>query len=291
MHPEPVSMLGLGAMGTALAGAFLRAGHPTTVWNRTPARAHDLISDGAIAVTTPVEAVAASRLAVICLLDAPAVGAVLDTIGDGLRASTIVNLTSSTPEEARALSARVIASGARYLDGKIMVPTSLVGTDGGFFLYSGDSAVFAEHEVTLRSLGGDANLLGDDPGQSALYDLGMLGIFFNGMASFLHAAALVGADGVPARTFLPYAERILAVLRTSLPGLAIGVDTGKHPGAEDNLDMELAALDHIVRTSEARHIDTTVPAVPRGLAKAAIDAGHGRDSFSRVIDLLRQSGR
>jgi 3-hydroxyisobutyrate dehydrogenase-like beta-hydroxyacid dehydrogenase len=291
MHPDPVSVLGLGAMGTALARAFLRAGHPTTVWNRTTARAHDLVADGAVAVTTAAEAVAASRLAVICLLDAPAVGAVLDTVGDGLRGATILNLTSATPEEARALSARVIASGARYLDGKIMVPTSLVGTDDGFFLYSGDSAVFAEHERTLLALGGGADMLGDDPGQSALYDLAMLGIFFNGMTSFLHAAALVGADGVPARTFLPYAERILAVLSTSLPGLATDVNTGKHPGDEDNLVMELAALDHIVHTSEARHIDTTVPAVPRGLARAAIDAGHGRDGFSRVIDLLRLSGR
>lgn len=32
-----VTVLGLGPMGAALASAFLAAGHPTTVWNRTPA--------------------------------------------------------------------------------------------------------------------------------------------------------------------------------------------------------------------------------------------------------------
>lgn len=32
---ESVTVLGLGAMGTALAGAFLRAGHRITVWNRS----------------------------------------------------------------------------------------------------------------------------------------------------------------------------------------------------------------------------------------------------------------
>lgn len=38
----PVSVIGLGAMGRALAGAFLDAGHPTTVWNRSPGRAGEL---------------------------------------------------------------------------------------------------------------------------------------------------------------------------------------------------------------------------------------------------------
>lgn len=38
-RPTPVSVLGLGLMGQALARAFPRAGHPTTVWNRTPAKA------------------------------------------------------------------------------------------------------------------------------------------------------------------------------------------------------------------------------------------------------------
>ncbi|MFE9591115.1 NAD(P)-binding domain-containing protein [Streptomyces sp. NPDC006294] len=34
----PVTLLGLGDMGTALARAWLAAGHPLTVWNRTRAR-------------------------------------------------------------------------------------------------------------------------------------------------------------------------------------------------------------------------------------------------------------
>lgn len=38
-----VTVLGLGLMGRALAGAFLRDGHPTTVWNRTEEKAGDLV--------------------------------------------------------------------------------------------------------------------------------------------------------------------------------------------------------------------------------------------------------
>ena len=36
---SPVTVLGLGLMGTALATALIKAGHPTSVWNRTTAKA------------------------------------------------------------------------------------------------------------------------------------------------------------------------------------------------------------------------------------------------------------
>jgi len=285
---SPVTVVGLGAMGRALAGAFLAAGHPTTVWNRTPGRAGELVAAGATEAPDVATAVAASPLTVVCVLDRPAVEAVLDGAGDALAGTAIVNLTTSVPEDARALATRVVATGARYLDGKIMVPTPLVGTDDGWVLYSGDRAVFDDHVATLRALGPDTDRLGDEPGLAALFDLGMLDVFFSGMAAFLHAAALVGADGVPAAEFLPYADRITNLLRGIMAELADQVDRNHHDGVEDNLAMEGTGLDHIVEASAARGIDTSVPATVRTLVRAAVAAGHGDDSFSRVIDVLRQ---
>ncbi|MFI6864696.1 NAD(P)-binding domain-containing protein [Streptomyces sp. NPDC050421] len=40
-------------MGGALGRAFLRTGHPTTVWNRTPSRADDLVARGATRAGPP----------------------------------------------------------------------------------------------------------------------------------------------------------------------------------------------------------------------------------------------
>jgi len=37
MSKAPVSGIGLGPMGQAVAAAVVDAGHPTTVWNRTAA--------------------------------------------------------------------------------------------------------------------------------------------------------------------------------------------------------------------------------------------------------------
>jgi 3-hydroxyisobutyrate dehydrogenase-like beta-hydroxyacid dehydrogenase len=286
----PVTVLGLGSMGAALARAFLAAGHPTTVWNRTAARAGALRAAGATVAPDPAAAVRAAPLVVVSLLDTPAVEAVLDVAGP-LHGRTVVNVTSSTPEDARAVAARVVAAGARYVDGSIMVTTPMVGTPDGFVLLSGDPGAFAEHRDTLGALGGELQHLGDDPGRAAVLDLGMLDVFFTGMTAFLHAAALVSADGVPATAFVPYARRMLTLLDSTVSELAGDVDAGEHPGTEDTLEMELVALEHIVATSRARGIDPAVAEVPRALAAAAVAAGHGKDGFSRVVDVLRGAVR
>jgi 3-hydroxyisobutyrate dehydrogenase-like beta-hydroxyacid dehydrogenase len=282
-----VSVIGLGAMGRALAQAFRAAGHNVTVWNRTPARADELRGEGVDVAATVAGAVAASDVAVICVLDSSAVEDILVAARPAIDGATIINLTSSTPEDARAVAAAATEAGARYLDGSIMVPTPLIGTPHASVLYSGDAAVLDRHRETLAALGGRLDLVGTDPGLASLLDLGMLDVFFAGMTSFLHAAAMVGSDGVPAATFLPYAEQVVDVLKGSLAGLAADVDAGSYPGHEDNLTMELAALELIVTASAARGIDESVPGTSRRLAAAAVHAGHGRDGYARIIEAMR----
>jgi 3-hydroxyisobutyrate dehydrogenase-like beta-hydroxyacid dehydrogenase len=288
MALTPVSVLGLGPMGSALARAFLAAGHPTTVWNRSAARAEPLRSTGAAVAPDPAAAVAASPLVVLCLLDRAAVDGVLDRAGPLPVGVTVVNLTSSTPEDARAVAARVVAAGGRYLDGAIMVTTPMVGTADALVLYSGDAAAFAEHRHTLGALGGGLDLLGADPGLAATRDLAMLNVFFAGMAAFLQGAALVGADGVPATAFVPYARRMLALLEPTFAQLAHDVDRGEFPGDEDTLDMELAALEHVVATSRSRGVDPLVAGAVRDVVRSAVQAGYGKDGFSRVATVLRE---
>src|SRR5207248_5420944 len=75
-HPNPggdivtdLTVIGLGAMGGRIAEVLLAAGHRTTVWNRTPSRADPLVAQGAIRADDVAEAVAASPLVLVCVLD------------------------------------------------------------------------------------------------------------------------------------------------------------------------------------------------------------------------------
>ena len=282
-----VTVLGLGSMGRALAGAFLAAGHPTTVWNRTAGRAGDLVVRGAMAAPDAEAAVSASPLVVVCVVDHDAVRSVLEPVQDALRGRVLVNLTSTTPEQARTTAAWAAEHGIEYLDGAIMVPTPMIGDAAALVLYSGSHQAFDRHQGSLAAVAGDGHYLGDDVGLASIYDIGMLDIFFTGMIGFLHAAALVGADGITAGAFLPYAERMATLVQQTMVELAADVDQRRYPGDQDNLEMELAAVDHIVEASATRGIATALPSLVRTVVEEAIGRGHGRDGVSSVVEVLR----
>ncbi|MBT6209950.1 MAG: NAD(P)-binding domain-containing protein, partial [Woeseia sp.] len=52
-----ITVIGLGAMGSAVANAFLNAGHATKVWNRSPERLVAYQNSAAVCAPDPVAAV------------------------------------------------------------------------------------------------------------------------------------------------------------------------------------------------------------------------------------------
>src|SRR5215475_13891389 len=64
-----IAFLGLGKMGRAVARHLLEAGHQLTVWNRTPASAEELESQGAILVGTPAEAAGHAEVIFTMVMD------------------------------------------------------------------------------------------------------------------------------------------------------------------------------------------------------------------------------
>src|SRR5664279_2186714 len=70
---EPVAVLGIGAMGHGLAASALRAGIPTTVWNRNLEAARDLAGLGAEVAGTAADAARRAAIVVTMVTDADAV--------------------------------------------------------------------------------------------------------------------------------------------------------------------------------------------------------------------------
>ena len=101
MQPA-ISVLGMGRMGSALARALLKAGHPTTVWNRTPAKTAPLAAAGAEVAASVRNAVAASDIVIVNVSDYLATQSLLrdpDVTGT-LKGKLIIELTSGTPDGA-----------------------------------------------------------------------------------------------------------------------------------------------------------------------------------------------
>ncbi|MGW6564271.1 NAD(P)-dependent oxidoreductase [Streptomyces sp. NPDC054975] len=285
-----VTVLGLGPMGRALAGAFLDAGVRTTVWNRTPGRERELVARGAIGAGSAEEAVAASGLTVVCVVNYDASDAVLrrEAVTGALKGRTVVNLTADTPERARSTAAWAAEHGVRYLDGAIMTPTYTIGTPDAVFLLSGPAELHREHRPVLEALGGTHTHLGEDPGRAAAYDIALLDIFWTAMAGYAHALAVAKAEGISARELAPFAGGIGAILPPIFEASGEDVDSGTFSGEGNPLTSAASTMAHIVHASDAHGIDAGVMRAAEGLARRAIEEGHGGDGFLRIADLLER---
>lgn len=281
-----VTVLGMGPMGRALARAFLNGDHPTTVWNRTPSKAGDLVAAGAVQAGTVAEAVAASPLVIVCVLDYDAVHAIVESAGDALKGRTLLSLTAGSPESARATAAWAAEHGIDYLDGSIMTPVSTIGESTAVVLYSGPEAVYETHRPTLASLGGSATHLGTDPGRAAAYDIALLDLFWTSMSGLVHAFALARAENISARELAPFAQGIGNLLPEIIAGIAPELDRGEYAGDTSNIRSAAAAMDHIIHTARSRGLDTGVLTATLTLARRTIDAGHGDDGFHRLVETL-----
>lgn len=282
---QRLSFLGSGEMGAALAAAVLGAGHPTTVWNRTPMKAEPLAAAGARVAATPGTAVADADLIVICLFDHASVHEVLDPLADHLAGRQLLNLTTTSPDGARELARWADVIGADYLDGGIMATPEMIGTPQSNVLYSGSQKVYDIYRDVLE-IWGRSEYFGDDAGMASLYDLALLSAMYTMFAGFFHGAAMVGASGVPANDFAHRAAEWLRTVVFSITEYADVIDGGDYsvPGQQS---LEFSDISDIIEASRAQGISTEVVDVVQRLIHRQIDAGHGSDGLARAIESIK----
>ncbi|MGI5147753.1 NAD(P)-dependent oxidoreductase [Plantactinospora sp. CA-294935] len=282
----PLTLLGLGAMGTALARAWLAAGHPLTVWNRTAARAEPLAADGARVAGTAAEAVAASGLVVTCLLDDVSVRQALADAD--LTGRDLVNLTTSTPGQARALADWAHQRGARLLDGGIMAVPPMIGvaSSGGYVFYSGSRDLFEAHRDVL-AVPADTRYVGADPGFAALHDVALLSAMTGMFAGVAHAFALIRREEIPPKDFAPLLEGWLTGMAPFVRLAAAQLASGDYvTGTESNLAMMVAANETLLTTAREQGVSTELLTPYLDLMARRLADGHGAESDTGVIDLL-----
>jgi 3-hydroxyisobutyrate dehydrogenase-like beta-hydroxyacid dehydrogenase len=282
---KPVTVIGLGPMGQAMVRKFLAAGHPTTVWNRTPSRAEAFVEEGAVRAASPADAVAASDLVVLSLTDYQAMYDILGQAEHALAGRVVANLSSDSPQKTREAADWLAERGAQLLAGGVMVPAPMVGEEGAYVFYSGPRGVFDAHEPTLRVIG-RPDYQGDDPALAQLFYQALLAVFLTALAGELQAAALVGSAGVSAKELAPYVRDTLHLAAMYADETARHVDEGSYPGDLSTVTMMGATADHIVAASTAGGLDTALPEAVKSLYDRAIAAGHGSDNWTSLYEVI-----
>ncbi|MGV9819634.1 NAD(P)-dependent oxidoreductase [Nocardia xishanensis] len=279
----PVTVIGLGLMGQALAGAFLKAGHPTTVWNRTTSKADRLVAEGARLAPTVADALGASSLTILCVTDYPAVYELLGGNEIDLAGTTLINLTSGSSAQAREAARWAGQRGAHYLDGAIMAIPPAIGTAEAVILHSGPQPDFDAHKPALDALG-TATYLGADHGLASLYDVAGLAMMWSVLNAWLQGTALLRTAGVDAATYAPFARQIAAGVAEWLPGYAEQIDNGSFPAEVSALETDARAMAHLIEESEAVGVNAELPKLIKAMADRAIAAGHGGEQYPVLIE-------
>jgi 3-hydroxyisobutyrate dehydrogenase-like beta-hydroxyacid dehydrogenase len=288
MSPESaVTVMGLGSMGTAQARAFLKRGHKVTVWNRTKERATPLVSEGARLAQSPAEAVAASPLVVMCVLDYGAADTILAEPGVAAAVSgrTLVQLSTGVPDQVHAQQRWVREHGGRFIAGGIVAYPRSIGRPNCVIVYAGDPG-FEEHRATLAALGGSLQFLGTDPAAAvgayftlSSYMIGALGLFFE-------TAAIARHYGVSIDVYYLLTRLITDEVVEGIRDGAHRVATGEFDGRLASIDLTIAGMQEVCNTFKQTGIPARMTEALVEQLRLANAQGDGDKDIARLVETL-----
>jgi 3-hydroxyisobutyrate dehydrogenase len=159
MSDLSVAWVGLGRMGTVMAGRLLDAGTPLSVWNRTPAKADALVERGATRLPSVAEA--ASCDAVFSMvLDDHALAALHDPDAGlfsgptgGRRVQVWIDGSTVSVTAAEAAAKAAAAAGVAYVSAPVSGNPGVVEAGNAIFAVSGDEAGLTVAEELCGRIG------------------------------------------------------------------------------------------------------------------------------------------
>lgn len=155
--PRTVAVVGAGRMGSAIAEAILKAGFQVRVYARTPAKARDLVEQGAVLAPTPAAAADGADMVITSLVDDRSVAEVVqgpEGILAGLRQGAVhVGATTVSPRFAGELAGWHSAHGSRYVAGPVVGRRDLALSRRLTTLAAGDAADIEYSRPVLEALG------------------------------------------------------------------------------------------------------------------------------------------
>ena len=286
-----VSIIGLGNLGSALAGALLHGGCDVTVWNRTVARTGPLVDEGATAAPTLRDALEHAEVVVFALPSYEVVDELLgDAIANGwLSGRAVVNITTGDAAQARATRDKLVAGGAEYLDGDCGSYPSAIGTDHSLIIYSGPRELFDRlAESIVEPLGRDGAWVGEDIGAANSLYLATTAFFLNSVVAYFEGAAHADHHDISVQAYADYSvkylDTVIDLIKSSTPLMQSHDHTGIGQAA-------LAGYLHAARTVESDAMRAGAPTDLLGVTTRSFDAaaaaGHEDSEVSVLFELLR----
>ena len=207
-----VAVIGLGSMGLGMARSLRRAGFDVAGHDVAPDGVARFVAEGGRGGTSPAGAAEGASIVVSVVVNADQTEAVL--FGEGGCAavmapgSVFVSCATMAPERARALAARLEATGRHYLDAPMSGGSQRAAEGALTMLASGTPAAFATARPALTAMVAKLYELGDEAGVGAGFKM------VNQLLAGVHIAAACEAMAFAARQGLDL-TRVYEVITAS----------------------------------------------------------------------------
>ncbi|MFJ6567123.1 NAD(P)-dependent oxidoreductase [Streptomyces sp. NPDC091292] len=267
-----VAFLGLGTMGAPMARRVLAAGHPLTVWNRSPERSAPFAAGGARVADTPADAVRDADVVVTMLADPAAVRAVVTAIAPALRpGARLIESSTIGPDVLREVAA-LLPDGVTLIDSPVMGSADRAASGELSLLVGGD----ADAVLPLLEVFGTVTRTGP-VGTGAALKVVLINGVINGVAVVAEAMALADALGLP--------EELVkgAMAASPLAGVA-----GRAFGQGAHYPIRLAAKDVSLALSAA---GTALPVASAVRDELLADPGAAEEDLGQLVKYVRATGK
>jgi 3-hydroxyisobutyrate dehydrogenase-like beta-hydroxyacid dehydrogenase len=284
---KKIAFLGLGVMGSGMAGTLLKAGYELTVWSRNPAHAEPLVVRGAKQAGDIAAAAREAEVIIYSLSDDAAVEQIVFGPGGTLSAvrtgQVVLDTSTVHPDTSRREAEAYASKGVEFLDTPIFGSRNEAASGGLWVVVGGKREVFERVRPVLEALGETVHYMGGTGKGTSMKLVGNLIV-----ASQLEA---LGESMVLATKAGLRAEDVLGVLKVTdfrSPILSsVGEALAKRHFSTD------FALKHLLKDTNliarlAQDLKAPIPAtaVIRETIKAAVNQGWGEENASAMIKAL-----
>jgi 3-hydroxyisobutyrate dehydrogenase-like beta-hydroxyacid dehydrogenase len=282
-----IGFIGLGAMGSRIAGRLLDAGHRVYGTNRTAAKAQPLVERGLLWLGTPREVAASVDVVFSMVTDDQALEAIAageQGLLAGLQPGQVyVDMSTVSPQARRRLAERVRARGADMLDAPVSGSIPQVESGTLAIMVGGERHAFVAVEPVLRELGQTVTYIGPS-GQGLLLKLAInisLAVQTLAFSEGLLLAERAGVDSEVAAAVMGASSIGSPMLNARIPLL---LDLPEHAW----FDVELMQKDIRLAREAADELHVPLPSatVADEILTTARDLGYAHRDLASLHDVL-----
>ncbi|MEZ5830696.1 MAG: NAD(P)-binding domain-containing protein [Dongiaceae bacterium] len=287
MTMQRAAVIGLGSMGLGMAQSLMRAGFAVTGCDVNEAAVARLAAEGGTGAATPAEAARNANIVVSVVVTAAQTESILfgkNGAAENLaKGGVFISSATMDPEAARALAARLEATGRHYLDAPISGGAVRAAEGALTILASGSAAAFAAAGPALQAMAVNIYELGDRAGLGSAFKM------INQMLAGVHIAVASEAMAFAARQGLDL-RKVFEVITASAGNSWCFENRMQH--VLDNDYAPRSAIDIFVKDLGIVEDMARAAKFPVPMASAALQlflmsaaAGMGRDDDSSVARL------